>query len=158
MTPIDLKKLCGRRWKVELEESAAGRWKDPWLFVVPCRHGHLFAAGPDRIGAATNHSGAIARRLRAVPGVEVSQDGDDGLNVTFSPAALKYVARVMRPRSCRRLTPTHAAALARGRLLKKTPSQSAGGGAGSPIGGKPAGDTPVAERPSTGPDFTSQEN
>ena len=155
MKPIDLEVEFGRRWRIELDESAGGRRKDPWLFTIPCRNGHLFPAGPDLIGAATNRPGAIVRKLRAIPGVVVEADGTDGANVVFSRAAIRYVARVMKPRSCRKLTPAHAAALARGRASKKPPSGGAISSDGSPIDGRPAVDTPAADRPSAGPDFSS---
>ena len=101
-------------------------------------------------------SGAIVRRLRTIPGVEVVADGSDGANVVFAPSVLRFVARVMKPRSCRKLSPTHAAALARGRELRKPPSGGASQSAGGPIGGKPAVDTPEADRPFSGPDFSSR--
>jgi hypothetical protein len=153
--PIDLEVEFGRRWRIELDEAANGRRKDPWLFTIPCRNGHLYPAGPDLIGAATNRSGAIVRKLRSIPGVVVEADGTDGANVVFTRAALRYVAHVMRPRSRRKLSQSHAAALARGRLAKKPPSGGEISNAGSPIDGRPAVDTPAAERPSAGPCFTS---
>ena len=156
MSPIELEVEFGRRWRIELDEAANGRWKDPWLFTVPCRHGHLFPAGTDLIGAATNRSGAIVRKLRAIPGVVVEVDGTDGANVTFTRAALRHVARVMKPRSCRKLSPAHAAALARGRSSKKPPSGGEIQSAGSPIDGRPTFDTPAADRPATGPVFSSK--
>ena len=156
MRPIDLEAEFGRRWRIELDEAANGRRKDPWLFTVPCRNGHLDPAGPDRIGAATNRAGAIVRKLRAIPGVVVEADGDDGANFTFTRAALRHVARVMKPRSCRKLSPTHAAALARGRLSKKAPSGGAISSVGSPIDGLTALDTPAADRPATGSVFSSK--
>ena len=154
--PIDLQAEYGRRWRIELDEAAAGRRHDLWMLTIPCRHGHLYPAGPDQIGAATNCAGAIVRRLRTIPGVEVVADGSDGANVVFAPSVLRFVARVMKPRSCRKLSPTHAAALARGRELRKPPSGGASQSAGGPIGGKPAVDTPEADRPVSGPDFSSR--
>ena len=155
--PLNLEVEFGRRWRIELDEAAGGRRKDPWLFTVPCRNGHLYPAGPDLIGAATSRPGAIVRKLRAIPGVVVEADGTDGANVVFTRAALRHVARVMKPRSCRKLSPAHVAALARGRTSKKPPSGGAISSAGSPIDGRPASDTPAADRPSTGPDFASDE-
>jgi hypothetical protein len=155
--PIDLEVEFGRRWRIELDEAAGGRWKDPWLFTIPCRNGHLYPAGPDRIGAATNRPGAIVRKLRAISGVVVEADGADGANVTFTRAAVRHVAHVMKPRSRRKLSPSHAAALARGRLSRKPPSGGDSESAGSPISGKPAFDTPVADRPATGPVFSSKD-
>jgi hypothetical protein len=157
MKPIDLEVEFGRRWRIELDEAASGRRRDPWLLTIPCRNGHLYPAGPDLIGAATNRPGAIVRKLRAIPGVTVEADGTDGANVIFTRAALRHVARVMKPRSCRKLSPSHAAALARGRLSKKPPSSGEISSAGSPIDGRPALDTPVADRPSTDPYFASNE-
>ena len=157
MKPIDLEVEFGRRWRIELDESAGGRRKDPWMLTIPCRNGHLYPAGPDLIGAATNRPGAIVRKLRAIPGVVVEADGTDGANVVFTRAALRHVARVMKPRSCRKLSAAHAAALARGRLSRKPPSGGAISSAGSPIGGRTALDTPVADRPSTDPYFASNE-
>jgi hypothetical protein len=156
VSPIDLEVEFGRRWRIELDEAANGRWKDPWLFTVPCRHGHLFPAGPDLIGAATNRSGAIVRKLRAIPGVVVEADGDDGANFTFTRVSLRHVARVMKPRSCRKLSPAHAAALARGRKSPKPPSGDAIGSAGSPIGGNAARETPAADGPSAVPVFDTR--
>jgi hypothetical protein len=157
VTPLNLEVEFGRRWRIELDEAAQGRRKDPWMLTIPCRHGHLFPAGPDLIGAATNRAGAIVRKLRAILGVVVVADGSDGANVTFTRAALSHVARVMKPRSCRKLSPSHAAALARGRLSKKPPSGGDFESAGSPIDGRPAFDTPAADLPATGSVFSSND-
>jgi hypothetical protein len=97
------------------------------------------------------------RKLRAIPGVVVEADGDDGCNCIFTRAVLRHVARVMKPRSCRKLSPAHAAALARGRVSKKPPSGGAISSAGSPIDGRPACETPAADRPSAVPYFASNE-
>ena len=157
MNPLNLEVEFGRRWRIELDEAANGRRKDPWLFTIPCRNGHLDAAGSDLIGAVQNRAGAIVRKLRAIPGVGVEADGTDGANCIFTRAALRHVARVMKPRSCRKLSPAHAAALARGRVSKKPPSGGVISSAGSPIDGRPASDTPAADRPSAVPYFASNE-
>ena len=156
MAPIDLQAEFGRRWRIDQDESAGGRLRDPWLATIPCRHGHLFAAGPDSIGAATNRPGAIVRKLRSIPGVELVADGSDGANVVFGRSALPSVARVMKPRSRRQLSPAHAAALARGRKSQKPPSGDSIGGDGSPIGGNTARETPAADGPSAVPVFDSR--
>ena len=153
--PIDLEKEFGRRWRIELDEAAVGRRGDPWMFRIPCRYGHLYPAGPDLIGAATDHAGAIVRKLREIRGVMIVADGEDGCNAVFSRAALQYVARVMKPRSPRKLSETHAAALALGRLVKKSHCQSAIGAPVGPTGRNLATDTHVAERLSTGSNFSS---
>jgi hypothetical protein len=113
MKPIDLKAKFGRKWQVSLDESASGCWADPWNYIIPCRHGHLYPAGGDYLGAATNRSGAIVRELKAIDGVEVVADGSDGANVIFREKKLSAVQRVMKPLEVRRLSPAQRAALAR---------------------------------------------
>lgn len=119
MTPIDLKAEFGGKWQIGLDEAARGRWADPWNYIVLCRHGHLYPAGGDRIGAATDRAGAIVRKLRAIEGVEIFQDGEDGANAVFDRAKLRFIQRVMKPRTVRQLSPAQRAALAQGRLQKK---------------------------------------
>lgn len=119
--PIDLRAEFGGRWRIALDEAAGGRWADPWNYTVPCRHGHLYPAGGDRIGAATDRSGVIVRKLRSIPGAEVVADGDDGANVVFPLAQVRFVQRVMKPRTVRKLSQAQKAALAEGRLRRKAP-------------------------------------
>lgn len=119
--PVDLRAEFGDRWRIALDEAAAGRWRDPWNYTIPCRHGHLYPASRDRIGAATQRAGAIVRKLRSIPGAEVVADGDDGANVEFPLAQIRFVQRVMRPRTIRKLSTAQQAALAQGRLQRKPP-------------------------------------
>jgi hypothetical protein len=51
--------------------------------MIVCRHGHIFPYGGDLLGASTNKRGAIAKRLAALSCVQVTQDGDDGINIVF---------------------------------------------------------------------------
>ncbi len=118
MNPIDLKAEFGSKWQIGLDEAANGRWADPWNYVIRCRHGHLYPVDGDRIGAATDRPGAIVRKLRAIDGVDIFQDGEDGANVVFHRAKLRFIARVMKPRSVRTLSPAQRVALAQGRLQK----------------------------------------
>jgi hypothetical protein len=118
MNVIDLKAEFGGKWQIGLDEAARGRWADPWNYIVRCRHGHLYPVDGDRIGAATDRAGAIVRKLRAIDGVEIFQDGEDGANVVFHRAKLRYIARVMKPRSVRQLSPAQRTALDQGRLRK----------------------------------------
>jgi len=51
----------------------------------------------------------VARRLAAVEGVELRQDGDDGCNFRFHVDRFDAVAEVMKPRRRRRLSPEQRA-------------------------------------------------
>ena len=132
--PIDLRKKFGHRWQVSLDAAAFGRWSDPWLFQIDCRNGHLFPVGGDLLGAATNSPGTVVRRLKAIPRVVLVCDGCDGANVEFPVAVLKQVARVMRPKSKRKLSASHLEKLQAGRIAKKAYCQTAVGLTGSPSG------------------------
>ena len=52
-TPIDLRAEFGHRWKIGLDEAAAGRWKDPWHFLILCQYGVIVPWGGDLLGAST---------------------------------------------------------------------------------------------------------
>ena len=118
MNPINLKTEFGDKWQIGLDEAANGRWTDPWNYIVRCRYGHLYPVDGDRIGAATDHAGVIVRKLAAIEGVDIFQDGEDGANVVFHRANLRFIARVMKPKSVRKLSPAQRVALAQGRLQK----------------------------------------
>lgn len=122
MNCIDLKDKYGHKYRVEHDESyRAERGRDPWLLIIPCRHGHIYPYGGDLLGAATNCRGPVANRLKALPGVQVVQDGDDGINVTFRLEQFDVVAAVLKPRRRRRLSPEHKDKLvAAGAPFRKT--------------------------------------
>ena len=117
-TPIDLRAEFGHRWKIGLDEAAAGRWKDPWHFQILCHYGAIVPWGGDLLGASTASTlrgGPIAKRLLRLPNVEVIHDGDDGATVIFHRHDLKPVADLLKPRRTRRANPAQLAALERGR-------------------------------------------
>lgn len=106
ITCVDLKKQYGGRYRIE-NELGGHRITDPWQAVIVCRHGHLYPIGGARLGASTNHRGPVAKRLAALDCTTVVQDGDDGINVTFDVSHLRVVARIIKPRSRRRLSAEH---------------------------------------------------
>jgi hypothetical protein len=125
---IDLSERFGQRFRVVYEESyfaqygPRARVNDPWLKIVPCRAGHICPWGGGvrwpvtTLAAATNRPGPIARKLAALPGTVLWNDGDDGATVLFDLAIFDEVAKLMHPKR-RRKPPTQAqlAALAQGR-------------------------------------------
>jgi hypothetical protein len=121
-TPIDLRNDFGHRWRIDLDEAAGGRWKDPWYYRIVCRHGHIAPWGGDLLAASTDAAGAVANRLKRLDGVVIAHDGDDGATVVFPRPLMRTVTAVMKPRSVRRTTPAQAAALARGRTHRDPPA------------------------------------
>ena len=56
---------------------------DPWLQIIPCRHGHIYPYGGDRLVASTAKRGSVARKLSELDCTELWRDGDDGVGVLF---------------------------------------------------------------------------
>jgi len=115
-TPIDLRKEFGHRWKIGLDGTARGRWTDPWLYTIECRHGEIFPWGDDKLAASTTGPGAVANRLVKLADVEVVHDGSDGATVVFFRRSIREVASLMKPRRARKASPAQLVALKRGRV------------------------------------------
>jgi len=119
---IDLSERFGQQYRVEYEESyfaqygRRARVNDPWLKIIPCRAGHICPWGGSKLAAVTNNAGPTARKLAALPGAILWQDGSDGATVLFDVALFSRVAKLMHPKR-RRKPPTEAqlAALTKGR-------------------------------------------
>ncbi|MCK9570867.1 hypothetical protein M0R72_18095 [Candidatus Pacearchaeota archaeon] len=109
-TCIDLTELCGKKYKIEYEESYYAQYgpnahvNDPWYKIVPCQKGHFFPWGGNRIAFATKGNGPICRILRDLPGVEVMQDGSDGINVAFDVSMFDQIAQLVIPRKKRQVS------------------------------------------------------
>jgi hypothetical protein len=63
------------------------------------------------LAACTTRKGQLARRLRQLAGVQVAQEGNDGVNVVFHVRDFAAVAEIMKPRRRRRLSEKRKKAL-----------------------------------------------
>jgi hypothetical protein len=107
---IDLKAKFSKRYRIVSEDGNA-RNTDPWLWTMPCKHGHIYPHGGERLGAATDKRGPLIRKLASIPSAVVEQLGDDGANISFDVADFKAVAAIMRPKRRRQLTAEQKAKL-----------------------------------------------
>jgi hypothetical protein len=106
MDCIDLRKLAGKRFRVARDEAAEhepGGRNDPWLVTIPCQRGHFYPHSATLIGFASNSRGGTIKRLAAMPGVTVLNDGADGLNLAFPAELFPAVPRMVKPRRRRQL-------------------------------------------------------
>lgn len=117
---IDLKECFGRRYRVRYEDSyyaeygQGARTRDPWLMIIPCQLGHISPHGGDELLACTNRQRPItAKRLLALPGARAVQDGEDGITVAFPASLFDQVAKIMKARRRRQLTPEQRERLAK---------------------------------------------
>jgi hypothetical protein len=98
---INLKKRFGKKYRIVWDESRQKREDDPWFMQIPCLRGHIYPHGGDRLGFASNSRGPSLNVLKAIPGVEVEQDGTDGANLSFPVDIFDQIAKLVRPRQKR---------------------------------------------------------
>jgi len=104
MDCVNLKERFGNRFKIQHEESYAAERsefrtaQEPWLQIIPCRHGHICPWGRSTLAACTDKAGGVARRLKALPFTTVAQDGDDGANILFDMEHFEAVAEIIKPK------------------------------------------------------------
>lgn len=108
--PPDLEALYGHKYKITLEEAYYAerpefrQQEKVWHMLIPCKYGTIGPWGTDTLVASTFGPGAIANRLKRLSGVTVWQDGDDGVSVVFLVPMFQTIAKIIRPRSKRRLS------------------------------------------------------
>lgn len=104
MDCVNLRKRFGRQYRVTYEESyytqygPHARVDDPWLQIIPCERGHISPWGPSTLAASTNSPGPTARKLAALPGATLWQDGSDGVTILFPVEMFPEVAALMHPK------------------------------------------------------------
>ena len=134
-TPVNLKKLFGYKYRIEKDpaydaeragpvstdlERQRKKWDLQWLFTIPCRAGgegaHLFSHGyldsPRAIGFYGRSSGGQTGQALRKPGFcDWQVDTVAEYIVTFPLERFAEVARMVKPRSRRKLSPEHKAKL-----------------------------------------------
>ena len=132
---IDLKCHFGDHYRVEYEESyiadrgSRARTEDPWLMIILCQHGHIYSHGDNLLGVSTNRQGPITEKTRNLPCTTVVQDSDEGINATFHLNDFDQVAKIVKPRRRRRLSPEQ-----RQKLMESSIKTQFKSGAQSPPG------------------------
>ena len=140
---VNLKDRFGDRFKVDYEESYFAERTirsvvDPWLMIVLCANGEIGPYGGEHLLACTRSRGPVAKALKALDCIEVTQDGDDGINAKFHVDDFDRVAEIMRPRRRRRLTEEQKAASVErlSRFRFSAARQDADGDHSRPAGGR----------------------
>lgn len=108
MKPINLRTKFGKTYRIEHDPAAkyerAGK-KNPWLFIIPCRKGHIYPHS-DKLLALWWESSA--RLDTKNPALKLYLDGDAEKVYLFSPDdfdIIKSVAHPSRTRKGRKLSP-----------------------------------------------------
>ena len=108
----DLKALYGKRYRVRYEQPATTHCQDVWYQIILCRYGHIYQHGDGMLGYASDRRGAMVNTLASLDCCEVTQEGDDGLNVVFPLSEFDRVAQIVRPRKRRTMSPERRAQVA----------------------------------------------
>ncbi len=109
-TCVNLREHFGDRYKLVYEESYAAAYgskairDDAWMQIIPGARGHVYPHSEAMLAATTDTSGLMARRLKALPFVQVYTDGSDGVTVLFPPERFEEVADLLRLRRRRRVS------------------------------------------------------
>ena len=113
MECIDLRDLFGDTYRILNELGGKQhQYSDPWEAIIPGMYGDIYPHGGNLLGVATKKRGGIARRLADLPFTTVTQDGDDGMNLTFELEHFDTVAEIVRSRRRRQMSDEQRAAAA----------------------------------------------
>lgn len=111
MESINLKELYGDKYKIGHDPAAElepnGR-KDPWLFIIPCRYGHIYPYS-DKLLAVWAEGRIIRQRIRRrFPKLENPNWGDDGEAIFLFPVVMfDGIAEIVKPKRKRQLSREH---------------------------------------------------
>jgi hypothetical protein len=104
----NLRELFGDRFRIghdPVAETYAER-NDPWMMTIPCRGGAvIYPRGAHILALEVDYRPHLAKRLAAIPGVVLHQDGDREKTFLFPVALFDRVAKLVHPLRRRRLSP-----------------------------------------------------
>lgn len=104
-TCIDLAARFGGRYRITWDEAAGPRPTDPWLMQIPCQAGTIYPHGGDKLALELDYHRHLAKRVAAIPGVRLHQDGDHEKTFVFPSDLFDAVAAIVQPKRRRQLTP-----------------------------------------------------
>jgi hypothetical protein len=117
-TCLNLLRLYGGRYKITYDPAydAKGvprRCLDPWYMQIPCagKGVTIYPHGGARLAVEIDYRWSVARKVAAIPGVQLHQDGDGEKTYLFDVALFDRVAAVVKPRRRRVLTAEQREAL-----------------------------------------------
>jgi hypothetical protein len=92
-------------------DDAAGSRDAPWMMTMPCRRGVIYPHGGDLLAVDVDGRPMTAKRVGALPGVMLHQDGDSEMTLLFPVDLFDAVAEIVLPRRRRRLSEERRAQL-----------------------------------------------
>jgi hypothetical protein len=108
-TCINLLKAYGESYRITWDPAYDAKGKhrenlDPWYAQIPCRGGTIYPFGGTLLAVEVNGHPGTTKKLLAVAGVRLIQDGDREKTFIFDVTLLPQVAEIVRPRKRKRLS------------------------------------------------------
>jgi len=112
---INLAERFGRRYKITFDPAYDVRHVskaklDPWMMQIPCRSGVIYPFGGERLAVEIDGHSIIAAKLAVF--CQKWQDGETEKTFLFDVSEFATVARLVRPKLRRVLTPEQKERLA----------------------------------------------
>ena len=109
MECVNLKDRYGDWYRIEFDpaynsRNVPGDKLDPWYMLIPCRRGTIYPHGDDLLAVDVDYRPITAKRVAALDGVTLHQDGDWEKTFLFHVDLFDEVAKLVKPRRRRRLT------------------------------------------------------
>lgn len=103
---MNLKELFPK-YRIDWDEARTKRDMDPLMMQIRCQHGHIYIhdAENELLAVSTARSGPLANRIAKLPGTTILQDADDGMTIAFPLTMFKQIAKIVKPRTRRKLSP-----------------------------------------------------
>lgn len=111
MNVINLRERFGKLYRISHDEAAESR-NDPWTYTLSCERGTIYPHGGDLLAVEVDGRPITAKKVAALPGVVLHQDGDHEKTFLFHVDLFEQVAELVKPRKRRHLTDEQRAAAA----------------------------------------------
>src|SRR5262245_14096623 len=97
-TCISLLETFGDKYRITWDEAAGNARSDPWMMQIPCREGiTIYPHGGNTLAVELTGHRNLVKRLAALPGLKLWQDGDDEKTFLFDLALFPQVAEIVKP-------------------------------------------------------------
>lgn len=114
---VNLREMFGKRWRISWDPAYEPRYvakedHDPWMMQIPCKWGiTIYPHGGESLAVEVDGHNRIAKKLGAIPGVVLHQDGDDEKTFLFPITVFDPVAAIVDPKRVKQMTDEQKAKL-----------------------------------------------
>jgi hypothetical protein len=100
---LNLRELFSTRYRISRDE-AFDSLSDPWSHQIPGRCGTIYPFSATLLAVDIDGHPGVAKKVAALPGIRLHQDGDHEKTFVFPLGLFEQVAAIVKPRKRRRQT------------------------------------------------------